>query len=161
MIDRDMTVHKASVTLLVGAAFMVGLPFATASAAEATRTAVNAAASASQASAAVNCRDKSCSNKNPHATKCDRDARTLDKVTPGGGGPRIELRYSKKCKAAWARMEKAAGWPFRLEIRHGPFHNAHGSPNYRAYTKMTGVSETYRACVKQYSSDSWTCTGWH
>jgi hypothetical protein len=160
MMDREMTAKRAAVALLVGATFVVGLPFATASSAEATPTAFTVAASVQQASVA-SCKDKPCSNKNPHTTKCDKDARTIDKVTPGGGGPKVELRYSKKCRAAWARMETAVGWPFRLEVRNGPFYNAYGSLNYRAYTKMTGVSETYRACVKQYASDSWTCTGWH
>ncbi|WP_239106692.1 DUF2690 domain-containing protein [Streptomyces rubrogriseus] len=66
------------------------------------------------------CKGASCNGKNPNATGCAKDA-----VTPAGavarsagGGPAVQMRYSKKCNAVWARFESAANsnWRGKLEV---------------------------------------------
>ncbi|MEU6074899.1 DUF2690 domain-containing protein [Micromonospora sp. NPDC047074] len=111
--------------------------------------------------AAVRCKGSSCSNKDPNVMRCAKDAITIQQTKPGGAIP-VQLRWSKKCKAGWARLSSKAGnwWTFRLEVKNGPFYTAVGSPNFRAYTRMSGSSKPMRACIKQYASSSWICTRW-
>ncbi|EFE72515.1 predicted protein [Streptomyces viridosporus ATCC 14672] len=126
---------------------------------------VTAPAEAStQAAAAPACKGASCNGKNPNTTGCDKDA-----VTPAGavarsagGGPAVQMRYSKMCNAVWARFESAANSNFRgkLEIKNGKPYVFHASPNYPAYTKMVNASLATRPCVEHYdgAGGSWACT---
>lgn len=156
---------KRILTMLFGGVMLLstGLPLATASTSQASSSqAVVTVAATQQASVAASCRGRSCTGKNPQTTGCEKDARTIDRVRPGGGGPRVELRYSPTCRAAWARIQKAnPSWDFKIEGRGGPRHTGHASLRYRVYTKMIGKPKKFRACVAQYSSDAWTCTRWH
>lgn len=82
-------------------------------------------------------------------------------MDPAGGGPRVELRNSSRCSAAWARIQKANdAWQFKIQIRGGKSYHAHASLSYTAYTQMVGSSNAYRACVKEYGG-GWSCTRWH
>ncbi|WP_424229188.1 hypothetical protein [Actinophytocola sp.] len=45
-------------------------------------------------------------------------------------------------------------------MKNGPNYTEISSNDYRRYTKMAGKPLKFRACVKQYSSDAWTCTRW-
>jgi len=93
---------------------------------------------------------------------CGTDAIRIASRAPGGGGPTIDLRRSRSCHAAWVRLRsRSEGWLFALEVKNGPRYVAYGSEFFRAYTLMTGSRKPYRACIKQYSSDTWNCTGWH
>lgn len=113
-------------------------------------------------SVAVGCKGKSCTGKNPHTMGCDRDAKTIATKVPGGGGPKVQLRYSKKCDAAWARLAtNTPSWPFMLAVKNHKNYVEYGSSLYRAYTQMAGRPLKYKACVKGYSSDHWYCTSWH
>jgi hypothetical protein len=50
------------------------------------------------------CFGPTCSHKDPKATGCANDAKTLESV----GGPQgrvLSLRYSPTCRAAWAKLE--------------------------------------------------------
>lgn len=127
---------------------------------------VTAPAEASgQAAAAPACKGASCNGKNPNATGCDKDA-----VTPagavarsdGGGPPAVQMRYSKKCNAVWARFEYAANSNFRgkLEIRNRDPYVFNASPNYPAYTMMVNAGLATRPCVEHYDGvgGSWACT---
>src|SRR4051812_15510719 len=108
---------KTILALLTGAMLLAGLAAATAAPA--------------QAAATHSCRGSSCSGKDPHATGCDTDARTVGRVRPAGGGPLIQLRYSRKCRAAWSRMrDHSEGWLFKLEVKHGPTYTGAGSQFY-------------------------------
>lgn len=109
---------------------------------------------------AVKCKGSSCTGKDPQVMGCEKDAKTIASTRPGGGGPKVELRYSKKCRAGWARIQKAASWPFMLSVKDRPNYTETSSNDYRRYTKMAGKPLKFRACVKQYSSDAWTCTRW-
>ncbi|MFF9452537.1 DUF2690 domain-containing protein [Streptomyces flaveolus] len=114
---------------------------------------------------AAGCKGSGCTGKNPQATGCGADARTLkgSRIPPAGGGPAVELRVSPSCSAAWARIEKAnSNWRFKIETKKGPTYTEHASPNYPAYTTMVWNSYAYRACVEQYdgAGGSWTCTKW-
>jgi hypothetical protein len=124
---------------------------------------VSLSLAAPAAAASTRCKGSSCSNKDPQSMGCGKDARTIDKIKPGGGGPTVQLRRSSNCRAAWARLASKAGnwWIFRLEVKNGPYYIAYGSPNLKAYTRMSGSTRLYRACIKQYASDTWDCTRWH
>lgn len=110
------------------------------------------------------CRGSSCTGKNPQSQGCGSGAKVIDRITPAGGGPEVELRNSTRCSAAWARIQKAnTSWRFKLQIRGGATYTANASPSYAAYTQMAGSSTAYRACVEIYDGQggSWSCTGWH
>jgi hypothetical protein len=126
---------------------------------------VTAPAEASvQTAAAPACKGASCNGKNPNATGCAKDA-----VTPSGavarsagGGPAVQMRYSKKCNAVWARFESAANsnWRGKLDVRNGNPYVFNASPNYAAYTTMVNASLATRPCVEHYdgAGGSWACT---
>ncbi|MFK0118992.1 DUF2690 domain-containing protein [Streptomyces sp. NPDC090994] len=122
-----------------------------------------AEASAPAAPAAA-CTGASCNGKNPHTTGCDKDA-----VTPSGavarsagGGPAVQLRYSKKCNAVWARFGSTANdaWRGKLDIRNGKPYVFHASPNHAAYSAMVNAGLATRPCVEHYDGvgGSWACT---
>ncbi|MEU6523003.1 DUF2690 domain-containing protein [Streptomyces sp. NPDC046924] len=123
------------------------------------------AEASARAAAAPACKGASCNGKNPNTTGCDKDA-----VTPagavarsdGGGPPPVQMRYSKKCNAVWARFEYAANSSFRgkLEIKNRNPYVFHASPNYAAYTTMVNADLATRPCVEHYDGvgGSWACT---
>lgn len=116
------------------------------------------------ATAPTACRGSSCTGKNPQSQGCGSGAKVIDRITPAGGGPEVELRNSTRCSAAWARIQKAnSSWRFKLQIRGGATYTANASPSYAAYSQMVGSSNAYRACVEIYDGQggSWSCTGWH
>ncbi|MFE2543457.1 DUF2690 domain-containing protein [Actinacidiphila glaucinigra] len=95
---------------------------------------------------------------------CGSGAKVIDRITPAGGGPEVELRNSTRCSAAWARIQKAnSSWRFKIQIRGGATYAADASPSYAAYTQMVGSSNAYRASVEIYDGQggSWSCTGQH
>ena len=151
--------RKAVVALISGLVFAVVLPLTVSSAQASPMTSSRIVAE--KAAAAVKCKGMSCTGKNPQTMGCGKDARTIATSRPGGGGPKVELRYSKKCRGAWARLQRTPSWAFMLDVKGHPNYTAYGSSQYRAYTKMAGKPLKYRACVKQWSSDAWNCTGWH
>jgi hypothetical protein len=53
------------------------------------------------------CSGANCRGKDPVAAGCSKTAVTLAVRT--GGGVRIELRYSARCRAKWARVTNLAG----------------------------------------------------
>ncbi|MFF2658980.1 DUF2690 domain-containing protein [Kitasatospora sp. NPDC058032] len=113
---------------------------------------------------AATCRGAGCTGKNPISTGCGDDARTIDTISPAGGGPVVELRNSATCSAAWARIEKAnSNWRFKIEIKGGASYLANASLDRQVPTAMVGSSNAYQACVEQYdgAGGSWSCTGWH
>ncbi|MGR4852024.1 DUF2690 domain-containing protein [Streptomyces sp. LARHCF252] len=75
----------------------------------------------------------------PPREGCGSGAKVIAKVSPAGGGPRVELRNSARCSAAWARIQKAnESWRSKIEIRGGHSYPANASPSYEAYTQMVG-----------------------
>ncbi|NUT04052.1 MAG: DUF2690 domain-containing protein [Hamadaea sp.] len=111
--------------------------------------------------AANHCKASSCSNKDPNVMGCAKDAITIQTTKPGAAIP-VQLRWSPKCKAGWARLTDKAGswWSFRLEVNNGSYYTAVGSPYFKAYTRMSGSTKRMRACIRQYSSSTWNCTRW-
>ncbi|MGB3437774.1 MAG: DUF2690 domain-containing protein [Actinophytocola sp.] len=152
--------RKGILALIGGLVLAILLPLTTASAQASPATTRFAASTPQATAAAVKCKGKSCTGKNPQTMGCEKDAKTIANTRPGGGGPKVELRYSKKCRAGWARIQRAASWPFMLSVKNGPNYTEISSNDYRRYTKMAGKPLKFRACVKQYSSDAWTCTRW-
>ena len=59
------------------------------------------ASTQAEAQARVGCVGAGCRGKNPTAMGCDRDARTL--TVAHDAHFKVELRYSKRCNARWAR----------------------------------------------------------
>jgi len=55
------------------------------------------------------CYGTSCNGKDPQAMGCATDARTI--ANRVGNGVRVELRYSKRCDARWARSTNITGYP--------------------------------------------------
>ncbi|WP_242645934.1 DUF2690 domain-containing protein [Streptomyces triculaminicus] len=114
------------------------------------------------AAEAAGCAGNTCTGKNPHSQGCDQGADVLDRAIPSGGGPRVELRRSKRCSAAWARFDGPANenWRAKLDIQGRKPVIIHASQSYAAYTTMVGTSSRYRACIEEYGG-GWTCTKWH
>ncbi len=112
---------------------------------------------------AAGCRGASCAGRNPHTTKCDRGARTLDRVRSDGGGPVVQLRVSAACSAAWAYVPKGFdGYRFKIQVQRGATYVESASFARVAYTPMVWSSDRYRACVEDYGSGGdWACTVWH
>jgi hypothetical protein len=134
-----------------------------------TLTCASAFAVSAPASAMATCNGNDCTGKNPDAYGCGGDAQTLDKVTPAGGGTVIELRYSPKCNAAWAKDTLTHSWHFSIQgsvANGGPpvlYMNWACCEN---YTAMISFTYFVRACARPatYPIDdqsSWTCTRWH
>ncbi|MFJ6382326.1 DUF2690 domain-containing protein [Kitasatospora sp. NPDC092039] len=116
------------------------------------------------AARAAGCSGSGCTGKDPGSTGCRSSARTIDRVTPAGGGPEVELQNSTGCSAAFARIQAAnSNWRFKIQIRDGDSYLANASPDRQAYTAMVGNGNAYRACVEQYdgAGGTWSCTGWH
>ncbi|BBJ43048.1 hypothetical protein SSPO_057660 [Streptomyces antimycoticus] len=110
------------------------------------------ATSARQLPAGVQCAGEDCTGRDPQAMGCGTAATTTADVTVGTAY--VEVRYSKTCRAAWARITRAApgdviqikapgarGGAARAQNRAG----ADGD----AYTKMISVDATARttACA--------------
>ncbi|MDT0611066.1 DUF2690 domain-containing protein [Streptomyces lancefieldiae] len=117
-----------------------------------------------EAAAPAACKGHACTGKNPQREGCGSGAKVIDRVTPAGGGPEVQLRNSPRCSAAWARIQKAnSNWRFKIQIRGGKSYVSNASSSYEAYTAMVGSSNAYRACVEQYDGrgGSWSCTRWH
>ncbi|MER6101619.1 DUF2690 domain-containing protein [Streptomyces sp. NPDC001832] len=145
-----MTVHR-SLLSLVGTAVL-------------TSALLLPPALSAEAAAPTACKGSSCTGKNPQREGCGSGAKVIDRVSPAGGGPEVELRNSARCSAAWARIQKAnSAWEFKIQIRGGASYTANASLSYAAYTQMVGSSNAYRACVEIYDGrgGSWSCTGWH
>jgi hypothetical protein len=77
--------------------------------------AVGSGAAASPAHAALSCKKTTCNGKDPQLYGCAKDAETVNSTTfedvNGDDFVRqvVELRYSKKCNASWARVKTTAG----------------------------------------------------
>jgi hypothetical protein len=67
---------------------------------------------------AVGCTRKACNGKNPASMGCDADARTIKSFT-GSWDLHVELRYSPKCVAAWARGTLPKGAPSSVNYQVG------------------------------------------
>ncbi|MGY0060827.1 DUF2690 domain-containing protein [Streptomyces sp. LZ34] len=99
----------------------------------------------------VKCAGQECAGKDPEAMGCGGAyARTTASVTVGSAY--VEVRYSKVCGAAWARITKAAPGD-RLQVTApargavGPARAGNGKVNADgdAYTRMIAVDSTARA----------------
>lgn len=155
---------RAHITTAVATMAAVGalvVPSVQVDAAPQPRTDVGAHA---QSVASGGCKGSSCTGKNPHSTKCDQGAKTLDRVKSAGGGPEVQLRMSAKCSAAWAYVPKGFdGFRFRLQVNKGVTYVESASFNRVMYTPMVWSSYRYRACVEHFdgAGGDWACTKWH
>ncbi|WP_406498602.1 YjfA family protein [Streptomyces sp. NBC_00846] len=155
---------RVRITTAVTAMAAVGalvVPSVQAHAAPRSKTEVPAQA---QSLAAAGCKGSSCTGKNPHSTKCDQGAKTLDRVKSAGGGPVVQLRVSSKCSAAWAYVPKGFdGFRFKLQVHKGVTYVESASFTRVMYTPMVWSSYRYRACVEHYDGvgGDWACTKWH
>ncbi|MFD5120877.1 XRE family transcriptional regulator [Streptomyces sp. NPDC058385] len=94
----------------------------------------------------VQCSGKDCTGKDPEAMGCGGEfARTTDSVLVGQA--KIEVRYSKTCGAAWARITQAApGDEVRIQ-QAGTAGVQKGTVNadFDAYTPMVAVTKASEA----------------
>ncbi|WP_432179986.1 DUF2690 domain-containing protein [Streptomyces sp. NBC_00063] len=102
--------------------------------------------SAPELPAGVQCSGKDCTGKDPEAMGCGGEfARTTDSVLVGQA--KIEVRYSKTCGAAWARITQAApGDEVRIQ-QAGTAGVQKGTVNadFDAYTPMVAVTKASEA----------------
>ncbi|MFE2988396.1 XRE family transcriptional regulator [Streptomyces sp. NPDC059262] len=102
--------------------------------------------SAPELPAGVQCSGKDCTGKDPEAMGCGGEfARTTDSVLVGQA--KIEVRYSKTCGAAWARITQAApGDEVRIQ-QAGTTGVQKGTVNadFDAYTPMVAVTKASEA----------------
>ncbi len=105
------------------------------------------------------CRRESCNNRDPKDQKCDKDGRTIDmNLLPTGHN--IELRYSGRCDAAWARSTVPAGATIYVEDFRGNKYGLYTIPvdRFSQHYGDMGPGHTLKACVK-YPSGEVVCTG--
>ncbi|AEM87947.1 helix-turn-helix domain-containing protein [Streptomyces violaceusniger] len=111
------------------------------------------ATSARQLPAGVKCAGEDCGGQDPQAMGCGAAATTTADVTVGTAY--VEVRYSKTCRAAWARITRAApGDVIQIKApgaRGGAARaqNSSVGADGDAYTKMISVDATARttACA--------------
>ncbi len=115
----------------------------------------------SSASASVGCNGSGCNGKSPVATRCERDAVSLNFVVfedhaSGGtfGRQVVTLRFSPRCKASWSRVTASAGGTAAV-TQSTAFVNRYSSKTKRSlkgpgtiYSKMR--SGKVRACGTTY-----------
>ncbi|MFD7555153.1 DUF2690 domain-containing protein [Streptomyces sp. NPDC059835] len=121
------------------------------------------ATAAPASAAAPGCTGNSCTGKNPHTQRCDRDAKTIA-IAHNPEGPSAYLRYSAACTAAWVISDKGDGaWRFKLDIKRSKPYVEQASPHYNAYTAMVSAHKAYRACYEAHTGrpNDWECTSWH
>ena len=109
------------------------------------------------------CRGESCINRDPREQKCDKDARTIDlSLLPDG--TKLELRFSGRCNAAWAKAEVQYG---SMAIGSMLYVEDFQGNKYGLYTvESDGINQHYgsmgpgsnlKACVKLPSGEA-MCT---
>ncbi|MFB2875274.1 DUF2690 domain-containing protein [Floridanema aerugineum] len=106
----------------------------------------------------VLCREESCINRDPKEQKCDKDARTID-VDILLDGSIIELRYSGRCNAAWARTTAPNGSTIYVEDYQGNRYGQYTIPTdeFREHYGDMGPGSNLKACV-QFSNGEVMCT---
>ena len=109
----------------------------------------------------VRCSGKDCTGKDPEAMGCGGEfARTTDTVLVGQA--RIEVRYSKTCGAAWARITQATpGDKVRIQQAAGTsVQQGTVNADFDAYTPMVAVAKASdaKACATLKGGQK-GCTG--
>ncbi|MDI2124771.1 DUF2690 domain-containing protein [Yinghuangia seranimata] len=99
---------------------------------------------APEASAAPTCLGATCNGKNPAATTCADDARTVISDYP------MELRYSSSCRAAWGRFMINAPTGSKIEIKNNQ------GKKYTTY----GSGKFYSVMVNDKDVKAWACGYW-
>ncbi|MER6396503.1 DUF2690 domain-containing protein [Kitasatospora sp. NPDC001603] len=104
------------------------------------------------------CQAMGCSHKDPKATGCGADARTL--LTGNIGKVVIYLRYSQRCQAAWAAITEGApdDWA-TITSSGGETETAlihWGYDNYSAMVNAADPNATFRVCGHQPAGDACT-----
>ncbi|MFE2720916.1 DUF2690 domain-containing protein [Kitasatospora sp. NPDC059327] len=105
------------------------------------------------------CQAMGCSHKDPKATGCGADARTL--LTGNIGKVVIYLRYSQRCQAAWAAITEGAPDDYSTitsgagETETALIH--WGYDNYSAMVNAADPAVTFRVCGHTPAGDD--CTG--
>ncbi|MCC5031688.1 YjfA family protein [Streptomyces sp. WAC 00631] len=122
-------------------------------------------ASASPSLPPPGCRGAACDGKDPESMGCGIAVRTLGgHRTAGGAG--MEIRYSERCGAAWARIwQSGVGDRIRITAPGGRFQQATVADRYDAesylYTPMIGAGErsALRACLLPATGGQRECFG--
>ncbi|GLF97674.1 helix-turn-helix domain-containing protein [Streptomyces yaizuensis] len=109
---------------------------------------------------AAKCTGDSCTGGNPEAMGCGGDlASTVSSATVGTA--KVEVRYSKACKAAWARItEGTAGDKLEISTDGKGLQNGVVDAQGNAYTAMTAVPEgsMATACTTVVATGAKSCT---
>ncbi|WP_327676691.1 helix-turn-helix domain-containing protein [Kitasatospora sp. NBC_00458] len=115
---------------------------------------------AKTAPAVAGCQAVGCAHKDPKATGCGADARTLQ--TTNIGKVVVYLRYSQKCQAAWAAItEGKPGDQAVVTTSAGETETAlihWGYDNYSAMVNAADPAVTLQVCGKQSEGESCTNT---
>ena len=110
------------------------------------------------------CRGAACEGRSPMQMECGTDPRTLASHRTADGA-HLELRYSARCRAGWARMWSTrigdrleldpadGGRPHAAEITDGVAAQSY------VYTPMTGAAPgtTIRACFRPVTGEGHEC----
>ncbi|MDQ0941289.1 DUF2690 domain-containing protein [Streptomyces sp. V1I1] len=96
--------------------------------------------SSPQLPAGVKCSGKACTGQDPEAMGCGGEfAKTVSSATVGKTF--VEVRYSKTCQAAWARITQAApGDALQISVAGKSAQNELVNADNDAYTPMTAVA---------------------
>ncbi|MEV6973870.1 DUF2690 domain-containing protein [Kitasatospora sp. NPDC093806] len=106
------------------------------------------------------CQAIGCSHKDPKATGCGGDARTLQ--TTNIGKVVVYLRYSQKCQAAWAAItEGQPGDQATVTTSSGETETALIHWGYDNYSWMVNAADpavTFQVCGRQSQPEGASCT---
>ncbi|WP_329275936.1 DUF2690 domain-containing protein [Streptomyces sp. NBC_00691] len=113
--------------------------------------------SAGPASAATSCSGPDCTGKDPAATVCQNDARTVATNSLG-----VELRYSPTCRSAWARYSGTTGMTVWVSSNTGLnqaiLHPGNGASAWTAMIDDKGILAHACGYVSGFGSE---CTSWY
>lgn len=107
------------------------------------------------------CRGQSCNDKDPADMGCDKDAEIVDTVPDGP--PKVHLRFSPSCDAAWVQKDRDDR-NYDASVRTAP---ADSSPSieYRTgefqYSHMIPYHYKVQACVQPIAGAGPQCTKVH
>jgi hypothetical protein len=109
---------------------------------------------ASPASAATSCYGDSCNGVNPASSVCQNDAVTVDT-----GFTEVELRYSRTCRAAWARkVQGPTGSTIKITNTAGKSFSVHVSPGATGYTLMVNDANLQSQACEYLDGGGQSCT---
>jgi hypothetical protein len=116
-----------------------------------------ATAQAASANARAGCSGSACDGKDPQV-HCNSDKKTVQSLRLGGTAL-LELRYSRACRAAWAKISNADWEPYSTFASWAVIHRNSDGREFRCTVPSTGT-ECYTPMVNDAGVTSYARGFW-